>query len=364
MMSELARHHAGDDSVVPSVLWSPHRETGLADSAWEVGDISPLKIAYAVDTACRFVGNRAAMGAPFWLLRAAFDPQHPAEAQALRSLADLLRQPHIPSAVSGRVADVSSARPSGARIAVVIHLYYPDLWDELADTLAHLPERFDLFVSCPFRIAGALRMRVRMRFPDATVVGVQNLGRDVLPFLLWLRTVSATAYQYVLKLHGKKSVHILDGAQGPFAGGDMWRQQALEGLVGTPDHARAIVDSLDRQPQIGMVAPCGQLYDQVEWKCGTSDLVATVLARMGASRTVAGVFAAGTMFWARMSALAPLAQLPDAALDFDREAGQVDGTLHHAYERLMALIAVDEGFAITESNALLAAPSPPPTGAD
>jgi Rhamnan synthesis protein F len=362
LVSELARRHAGDDSVVPSVLWSPRRETRLADSDWEVGDISPMKIAYAVDTARRFVGNRAAMGAPFWILRAAFDPAQAGDTRALHGLADLLQQPHIPSAVAGHVAEASSTRSSGARIAVVIHLYYPDLWDEMADTLANLPERFDLFVSCPFRLASALRTRVRLRFPDAAVVGVQNLGRDVLPFLLWLRTVGATNYQYVLKLHGKKSVHILDGAQGPFADGEMWRRQAQDGLVGEPEHARAIVESLDRQPQIGMVAPSGQLYDQVEWRCGTTDLVSTVLARMEAPRTVAGVFAAGTMFWARMSALAPLAQLPDAALDFDREAGQVDGTLHHAYERLMALVAVDGGFAVTESKALLATRGPSPAG--
>jgi len=117
------------------------------------------------------------------------------------------------------------------------------------------------------------------------------------------------------------------------------------------------VRALDDHPDLGLIAPQGQLYDQVVWKCGTADLAATVLARLDAPRTVAGNFAAGTMFWARLAALAPLATLPDAALDFEREAGQVDGTLHHAYERVIALVAVNEGFRTTDSGAL-AAPAP------
>jgi lipopolysaccharide biosynthesis protein len=40
-------------------------------------------------------------------------------------------------------------------------------------------------------------------------------------------------------------------------------------------------------------------------------------------------------------------------LDFEREAGQVDGTLHHAYERLVALVAGSLGFRVTDSAALL-----------
>lgn len=353
LAGDLARRFAGDDLVVPSVLWSPGRETGLADSAWRITEISPLKVAYAVDTARRFVGNRAAIGAPFWLLRAAFDPDRAVDVGALDDVAQLLAAPHTPSALAAGVTGQMSIQPTGARIAVVIHIYYPDLWDEMADAIAQIPERFDLFVSCPFRVASAMRMRVRARFPGASVVGVQNLGRDVLPFLLWLRTVGANAYTYVLKLHGKKSVHILDAAQAPFASGEIWRRAALECLVGGREHVSAIVRALDDYPVVGLVAPEGQLYDQVVWKCGTSDLVATVLARLDAPRTVNGNFAAGTMFWARLAALAPLAQLPDAALDFEREAGQVDGTLHHAYERLLALVANQSGFRTTDTRALL-----------
>jgi lipopolysaccharide biosynthesis protein len=236
-----------------------------------------------------------------------------------------------------------------------LHLYYPDLWEEMAQAIALLPEAFDLFVSCPLRVASAMRVMVRTRFPRAIVFGVRNLGRDVLPFLLWLRAPAAQAYTYVLKLHGKKSVHIVDTAEAPLGGGEEWRRRALEGLIGSDTHARAILRALDDRPEVGLVAPNGQLYDQVTWKCGTADLVATALARLGLPNAVSGKFPAGTMFWARLAALAPLADMPDAALDFEHEAGQVDGTLHHAYERMMALVAAHAGFQTTDSRTLLSA---------
>jgi len=363
LVSELARRHADDDVVVPSVLWASGNEVRLAGSGWIVNEISSLKIAYAIDAARRFVLNRLAHGAPFWMLRAAFDPRYPADVRRLGALEELLRQPHVPSATLGRVAEMPAVAASGARIAIVMHLYYPDLWEEFADAIERVPERFDLFVSCPFRVASAMRVRVGRRFPNAVVFGVHNLGRDLLPFLLWLRAGGADAYTYVLKLHGKKSVHIVDTSQAPFGGGEEWRRRALDGLVGSDGHVSAILAAMDAQPGIGLVAAQGQLYDQVAWKCGTADLVATALERLGMPLEVSGYFPAGTMFWARLAALTPLATLPDAALDFEREAGQVDGTLHHAYERMMALVAASAGYLTTDSLTLLSAKAPSTTPA-
>ena len=350
---DLAKRHGGETMVVPSVLWSPLHDADLYDGAVRVSGISPLRTGYAVDTARRFVRNRVHHGVPFWALRAAFSPADRAQVDALDALAQMLARAHRPSAAIGRVAGLGPRIAPRARIAVVVHLYYPDLWGEMADAIKILPEAFDLFVSCPYRLLGATQRMVRRRFAQADVFGVQNLGRDVLPFLLWLRAVGPQAYTYVLKLHAKKSVHIIDPDMAPFGGGDAWRRSALAGLLGSAGHAAMLLRALDAAPDVGLVAASGQLYDQVKWKCATTDLVVTALKRLRIDPAVDGVFPAGTMFWARAEALAPLAFLADEMLDFEREAGQVDGTLHHAYERLVALVASALGFRVTDSAALL-----------
>ncbi len=358
LVGDLAKRSSDEDIVVQSALWSATRETDVLDGRLTLTDFSPLRFALALDSAARYVQNRDRESVPFWLLRAAFAPSEAGHLRALDALRGELAAPHRASAAIGQVAGPITAPARRARVAAVVHLYYPDLWPELADTLDHLPEAFDVYVSCPFRLLPAVRRQVLARFPSACVFGVQNLGRDVLPFLLWLHAVGPDAYVYVLKLHGKKSVHLIDADKTLFGGGDAWRRQAFTGLVGDRQHAQRVLAALDAAPHVGLVAPAGQLYDQVTWRGATSDLVLTLLLRLGIEREVRGEFPAGTMFWARMQALARAAGLPEAVVDFEREAGQVDGTLHHAWERAFALVVEHAGYRVTDSASLCGRSAP------
>jgi lipopolysaccharide biosynthesis protein len=243
---------------------------------------------------------------------------------------------------------------ASARIAVVLHLYYPELWEEFAAAIRLIGEPCDVYVSCPLRARVAVTRMVRARFPSAQVAGVHNVGRDVLPFLAWLATPGIDRYAYVLKLHSKKSVHIVDPALTPAGGGEAWRRRSLEGLLPDARRIAILLDALDARTDVGIVAPAGLLYDQIQWRCATGDLMATLCRRIGIPGTVSGGFPAGTMFWARVSAFAPLMRLSQAALEFDREAAQTDGTLHHAYERLFSLVAAAEGYRTVDSAELFA----------
>ena len=352
----LATGIARRDAAVPialSVLWSPLSAVELPAAATRVTGISALKSGYAIDAARRFVRNRDGERVPFWVLRAAFDPGVPAQVRALATLSDGLAEPPAASGSHASAGRIELPARSRARIAVVVHLYYPELWGEFADALAVLPEPCDLFVSCPPRARDAVATMVRERHPGAVVFAVQNLGRDVLPFLLWLATPGVERYQYVLKFHSKKSEHLAATGSSPRAGGEEWRHQALDSLLGDGRHVAALLQTLDDRPEIGIVAPAGLLYDQVERICANADLLAWLCVMFATPGPVTGRFPAGTMFWARVAALAPLARAPAAALNFEREAGQVDATLHHGYERLFPWIAAAQGFRTVDADELL-----------
>jgi lipopolysaccharide biosynthesis protein len=64
--------------------------------------------------------------------------------------------------------------------------------------------------------------------------------------------------------------------------------------------------------------------------------------RAGAPREI--ICPAGSMFWAKTKALCNLSDVELSYSEFDNEAGQLDGTLAHAFERLFVYIAKDNGF--------------------
>src|ERR687892_1682524 len=65
---------------------------------------------------------------------------------------------------------------------VVLHLYYPDMWDEIQSYLFNLGKEFDLFVTIPYEVNISVS-RIRAQFPYAQIYGCENRGRDIAPFL-------------------------------------------------------------------------------------------------------------------------------------------------------------------------------------
>src|SRR5699024_7314780 len=65
-----------------------------------------------------------------------------------------------------------------ARVAVAVHIYYPDLWPEFAATLERLSIAFDLFVTLTYRgdRTDELADTIREQFPQAVVVPFPNRG--------------------------------------------------------------------------------------------------------------------------------------------------------------------------------------------
>lgn len=346
LVADLARRTEANSAAMPSVIWSAERTAQIREGLAQLTRFSDLKHLHALDAAARFTHNRRQSCAPYWVLRAAFNPDDPEQVARLEQLARQLSQKRAASVSLPGVATPIALPPHRSRTAVVVHVFYPDLWPELALQLQSVPRPFDVYVSCPHRLVPALRPQILDEFPFATVFGVQNLGRDVLPFLHWLRATASCGYEYVLKLHTKKSAHLSYLGETPLGSGDSWRRKTIAELIGC---GARILSAFDTIPGIGMVAAAGTRYDQVAWQCATRELHETLLARLGARTAIQGTFAAGTMFWARMSALTRLTRLTDAEMDFERESWQVDGTLHHAYERAFPLVVADAGFHVIDT---------------
>lgn len=220
-------------------------------------------------------------------------------------------------------------------VAVVLHIHYSEVFEQLAALLEHAFPLgdFDLYTTVT---SGELAVGLRQRFPKAYVRIVENRGRDILPFVLIHRLIHNLGYEAVCKVHSKRSVYRADG------------DQLLNGLVQPILGSREVVQSNLRRMQedssVGMLVPRSFLLRvtprntvsnlrHIDWLENLTDI------EYGYSD-----FAAGTMFWYRPEALKPLLALK--AEHFELEDGRADGSLPHAVERMMTSWSRSSGYAV------------------
>jgi lipopolysaccharide biosynthesis protein len=247
--------------------------------------------------------------------------------------------------VEGLVASTPGRREPAAagradsRVLVIAHVYYPDLWEELAAGIELIPGLVDVVVTLVEGRAEHLAEPIRARFPGADVQVLPNRGRDVWPLLQVLDRVPG--HDAVLKLHTKRSPHMRNG--------DSWRRELLDGLVGSTGRIESILGLLATDPRIGMVAPTRNVLGR-EFLSANRPRVEALARKGGRTFDPDGLwFPAGSMFWTRPEVLRPLADLGLSAGDFGEETGAIDGTLAHAVERYLGVLAESQGLAVIES---------------
>jgi lipopolysaccharide biosynthesis protein len=224
---------------------------------------------------------------------------------------------------------------AGMKVAVVVHLFYGDLWDEIASFLRNIPIGFDLFVSVPRENAGALAALVRRDHPQAQIIEVPNAGRDVAAFLAVLPRVLAGNYSVLCKLHSKK------GRDYPAA----WRDLLLRGLLANRLLVSRILHAFLCDPELVLVGAREVYLSGATQMTQNREKLEQVLRLVHPNLAIRARwgFFAGTMFWARPDFFARFAQCSDRIFSFEHDNTRNDGQLAHALERAFGALATLEG---------------------
>lgn len=222
---------------------------------------------------------------------------------------------------------------SGIKVAVVAHLFYEDLWDEIVSYIGNIPTAFDLYVTIPKRNA-ALRSQVLHKFPDATILEVDNAGRDIGPFLSVLPLLLNKNYTAICKVHTKR------GQTEPTT----WRRLMLEGLLGNEFLVTRILCSFQADPELLLVGAKDLYVSGPTHMMDNQTKIEEFVHQLYPGRTLPPEwgFFAGTMFWISPRALKRHLQVFFDDLAFEVEDGANDGQIAHAIERLFGLIVTME----------------------
>ena len=244
--------------------------------------------------------------------------------------------------------------PPGADLAAVVHVFYPELWDEIRDALRGSGLTLDLFVTIADRgePSRALARRIAEEWPEARVVPMPNRGRDIGPFVHLVNAGLLGPYRAVCKLHTKRSPHRQDG--------DVWRRHLIAGLL-DGERARDRLDAFLADEGAAFWIADGQAYEGRVWWGVNEARVTALLRRIEVAVDARRLrFPAGSMYWVKPGTLRMLRGLSLRPEEFEIEQAQLDGTLAHAVERAMGYVASASGGTIRQTSEIDAAIDAPP----
>lgn len=227
----------------------------------------------------------------------------------------------------------------GVDVAVVLHLYYVDLLEEIVGYLKNIVPPFDLFVTTPFEgaVPGIIN-KFSFVARSVSVSVTENRGRDIGPFIALYRSGALDGYSAVLKIHSKKSLYSDNG--------NAWRTGLYRSVIGD---SLAVQRSLKllASGEVGIVGPHAYYLTNENFWGANKPAMRRLLGAagmLGENEEPDLGFFAGSMFWFSPLALQPLQAIAEEELDFEPENGVLDGTLAHALERLFCPIARKVGY--------------------
>lgn len=237
----------------------------------------------------------------------------------------------------------SKIASSQNRIAVIIHVFYIDIWqEELFPSLSKIDIPYDLYVTVPESMEEHYILEMFNDHPGIHIYQTENRGRDVLPFLQVMKLIGTDSYNYLCKLHTKKTENSIRGR--------LWRKLLYFDLIGSHTTVENTVKLFDENDDIGIITGKNTILSAKEFDYGNKNKVQYLSELTNIELPEDYLFPAGTMFWMRAELIEPLLSLfIENSLEFEDEAGQMDNTIAHAIERFIGALCNEQNKTIAQS---------------
>ncbi|MEP7324195.1 MAG: rhamnan synthesis F family protein, partial [Saprospiraceae bacterium] len=237
--------------------------------------------------------------------------------------------------------------PDSLRIALHIHVYYPELLLKILKRLNRNEISPDLFISVSDQLDLKEIHEILSYYYKGKVIQVQsvpNKGRDIGPFFTAFGTSFVNNYDIIGHIHTKKTKRIPNETFGT-----RWFEFLLDNLIGGRHNlADIILSQMASNPLIGLVFPDDPHV--LGWDLNKGEAEKLRL-QMGLKELPENIwFPMGTMFWARTESLLPLFNIEIDWEMYPDEPIPEDGTILHALERILPLVVSHQGFQIAVTN--------------
>ena len=240
-----------------------------------------------------------------------------------------------------RDADVEVPNFDIPPLAILLHVYYPELWQEMVAYIRNIPESlYRLHVNVvETNCTRQLLSGIHSDFPTADVMVGRNVGRDIGGHCQLLQRIDLSSFKFFLLMHTKKSPHLGEG------GASLWRRRLLMPLIGS---AQTVVDNLAlfddwNVGQIGGRRCRDTNLDNNEDK---HQQLLTDIGIDGSGKPAE--FVSGTMMFLRREVMQrvfeAIKDTPFESVDDKPLAFHLDSQWAHAVERLFGDVVRDMGY--------------------
>lgn len=219
---------------------------------------------------------------------------------------------------------------------IILHLFYPEMWDEFKGYFEKLDVDFDLMISIT-EDKDNISETIKKTYPDCKIFILPNKGLDVGPFLYILKYLKENnlEYSHIVKLHSKKSHYNSSGL------GLTWRTTLMNCLIGSSDIFKSNLSLITNDPVYKM---CGSKT----WLLRSNRNQHINLLNKLNLKKPNSLFIGGTMFISDYKIIVDFFTIDQLNDLYDKMPNGYtrDGSIAHDMERVFGYIIEDKGFQI------------------
>lgn len=219
-----------------------------------------------------------------------------------------------------------------AKVAIILHVFYPDIGIEILDQVLPKSNHFDKIL-ITHSMTTAVFQEFQGGIPQELLskchfMIVENRFRDCGPFIQAASSSYLSDCEVFLKLHTKKSPHL------PNDEGALWRRDLIDGLL-NPTDIEDLIGQLAASPEPLWACPDRWISSKSEWGFNSFQ-VWKLTKKMDIPFRGPQPFPVGNMYWSNVLMLNHFKALAKR-INLEAASFQTylnDGNLTHALERI------------------------------
>lgn len=241
-----------------------------------------------------------------------------------------------------------------SNVLVVVHVYYPELWEQISfciSNLDRLNKCYDLYVTIPEKLR-FFSSHILEFNKKANIIITENVGYDIWPFIKVLNCVELDKYDYIIKLHTKRSLGmtVVSTCNKYFFIGKTWRTLLLS-FISKKRNLESVFCAFEKDASLGMVNSNKIIEETVlpskdAHYSYCAENAIDIINKLIPYNSNCIKFVAGSMFICRAKPLKLLKELDYDLKDFIKVDRDKVNDLPHILERVFGGLITVQGYKI------------------